>query len=200
MIAGVDPSLGAKDFTAIAWLESTGRHHRVIALARWKPADELDLLRQVDLEMARRPAASIAFDCTGLRDRITPLFTLSPLASRIPMYPVQVRPLQRQATQAENGVVQLPKRVLVDSLFGALKDGRFSCPSSVPLATVLQVEIRHFKTWQDPNGLTRYGAAPGHHDDIISAVSLAIFLSEHLQSAGTVNRFRSVNGSLPSMR
>jgi hypothetical protein len=56
--------------------------------------------------------------------------------------------------------------------------------ADVPLAAVLRHEMSVYQERELPDGRRSWGAKRGQHDDVLSAVQLAVWLATRLQSQG----------------
>lgn len=199
-VLAVDVSKGAKDYSAACLLQS-GHDHTVKALVRTKPVNLHGTLSwTVALLEAHRPEFW-CFDASGpIGHEFWKLVQGSP-AVAVPWFPVVTSFTSRPPRQdPQDLAIIVSKRHLVDSFFGALQRSRFHCPPGILLATVLKAEIMTFSSWADPNGLIRYGAKRGHHDDLVCSAMMAVFLSDHLAHQGDIDRWRPANVEVSAVR
>ncbi len=196
IVVGVD--LGrAIDFTAFVSLGTVDGDHTIRGLDRFRPEDEygLDVLPRLGAFMERyaAPESPIVWDGTGnTGTRFGDLIRGGPLAARYPLYAVVSTHGWRKANQREDGLIFSPKRDLVTRYRLAVNRGRLRCPASLEWARELRGEMRDFVEWVGPDGLPRWGARRGCHDDIVSSLTLAIWGAEVLFGQGA-GGFRSLS-------
>ena len=183
------------DFTAIVVADTLQGCYDVGFLDRFRPEREnlFDVVhRLADLlegNTALRLDSALAFDATGLGRPFQPLLMGSSVGKIIPIFPIVATHGWRPANQRDDGVIYCPKSGLVDVFSRALEARRVRCSPSLPLAPILRRELGAYRQTQGPDGLPRWGARKGEHDDIVSALMLVIWLGERLRKQGRTGLF-----------
>lgn len=197
MIGGLD--LGrVRDPSALVLGDRDVRARYVLSsIDEWTPAKEdfSDVVERVNLTRA----IAVAFDAAGKKVgmRFQPLMTAG---AGMPVYPI-VASHQRKPTEQKwgptpqggdyGGVIFVPKVELVSVYFEILREHRLVCDRELPLAWKLHEEMRLYTHRQDAYGYTSWGVfAPGHHDDIVSALQLMLWLGEKGQAYRPANERR----------
>lgn len=177
-IVGLD--LGrVQDPTAAAVVEVTGRRFHVEHLDVWTPAEEdfADVPDRLPLE-----ADLLLYDGAGIGKHFAPVLLAHAVARRYPVLGIAATHGWRPARQKKDGdrVVFVPKKEIVADLWGAVSERRLTCSRELDLAGRFRRELLAYRETQGPDGLPRWGAAPGEHDDLVAAVSLAVWAGERL--------------------
>ena len=198
MIGGLD--LGrVKDPTALVLGDRDVRSRYVLSsIEEWRPAAED--LSDVVPHVNETGASAVAFDAAGKKVgmRFQPIMTHGAV---MPVFPV-VASHQRKPTEQKwganprggdyGGVIFVPKVELVSTYFTVLSEHRLACDPELPLAWKLREEMRLYTHRQDSYGYTSWGVfAPGHHDDLVSALQLLLWLGERGHAFRPSNERRS---------
>lgn len=166
-------------------------------------ARHLDLWRPEHPEFADVPShigpaleehsPSLAVDAGGIGREAFPMIARHPATRRVDCWATVATHGWRAPRQRweRGGAIFIPKSMLIRPFFRALEEGRFRCPRSLRLALVLRREIETYGEWTGPDGLRRWGAKKPHHDDLLTAVILAVWLAETI-------RLRPVGGFRPT--
>jgi hypothetical protein len=117
-------------------------------------------------------------DATGVGTAVTDLLLEANLAARI--IPVTITSGHKPTSDGGCGV-HVPKKDLVAVVQAALQKQRLHVPARVPLAQILVRELETFTVRITDAGNETFGAANDRaHDDLVLAVSLALWAAEHL--------------------
>ncbi len=196
IVVGVD--LGrAIDLTAFVSLSSVGRTHTIRGLDRFRPADEhlLDVIPRLTtfLERHAEPEAPIVWDGCGIIGRkFSALIQACPLSARHPLFCLVTTHGWRKGNQRADGIIFSPKKALVHRYYDAVNHDRLRCPPSLEWAGELKSEMSTFIEWVGPDGLPRWGARKGHHDDLVAALTVGLWGAETLFGQGA-GGFRSLS-------
>ena len=192
IVIGLD--LGrAVDWTASVEVHTEGGLFRIRHLDRWRPEREnlSDVVHRLAdrLEVAPHLAgAALAFDASGIGRAFTPILLGSSVARVLDVYPIVATRGWRPANQRWDraGVIFAPKQATVAALADILEGPRprLRCDPGLPLAPQLRRELAHYRETEGPDGLPRWGAPRGEHDDLVSALQLAVWLAGRLESQG----------------
>lgn len=190
----------AVDPSALAVLDTSDGMLDVRFLDRWKPERPnltCVIHRLVDLleEKPQLLDGALAFDAAGIGRAFEPRLLGSAVAKMIPIYSVVAVAGWRPAGQ-KRGVIFVPKAALVDTFTRALEAGKLRI-ADLPLAAVLRHEMTVYQERELPDGRRAWGAKRGEHDDVLSAVQMAVWLATRLQSQGRsgfvpANRYQEV--------
>lgn len=89
--------------------------------------------------------------------------------------PVAVSITSGKRTRRANGMVYVPKRLLVRGLVTTLENGRLKIAKGLPLADAFMDELQAFQVTLTAKGRDTYAARSGEHDDLVIAVALAVW-------------------------
>lgn len=187
-IAGLD--LGrVRDLTALVVAgKRPGGTYRIERIDEWTPRE--DDLGDVIPVVNACGAEAVAFDAGGVPGKKL-TGKLLRLAS-MPCFPLVATHQRKPAEQVweKQGLIFVPKAELVRVYISVLAERRLCYPERLPLAWKLSEQIRLYRESRDPvYGHTSWGAPPGEHDDILSAVQLMLWLGER-----GMGKFRPANG------
>lgn len=175
----------AADYAALACMEksmagSTAhyalRHMERFAIGTAYPS----VVAQVGTLLAQPPLAgsTLVPDATGVGRAVTDLLKEASLAARI--IPVTIT-AGRRARRDENGYLRVPKKELVGVMQAVLGHHRLHVPSRLPLAETFVRELELFTVQLTDAGNERFGAKGERaHDDLVLAVSLALWAAENV--------------------
>jgi hypothetical protein len=108
---------------------------------------------------------------------VVDLLLVAGLAARV--VPVTITAGQRVTSDGRGGA-NVPKKDLVAAVQAALRDQRLEVAASLPLAQVLVRELETFTVKITDAGNETFGADKDRsHDDLVLAVSLALWASEN---------------------
>ncbi len=89
--------------------------------------------------------------------------------------PIPVSITSGKRERYENGMVYVPKRELVRGLVAAIETGRLKIAKGLPVAGALVSELQAFRVQLTAKGRDTYAAHSGEHDDLVLAVTLAVW-------------------------
>ena len=176
-LVGVD--LGqADDFSAIAILRSRGHRHALLGLERCRGRSYVavvELLRAVLADLVTVGTVYVVVDVVGIGRAVVDLMR----ARGIAYCGVAVHG-GSGVRRLKDGTWSIPKRDIVQGLVISFEQRRISIPATLPLGDVLERELAAYAVKISPNGHDSYNAAGSEHDDLISALSLAVWHAERL--------------------
>lgn len=179
------------DWTASTEIDEEGGLFWVRRLARWRPEREdlSDVLYVLADRLEAAPhlvGASLVFDASGIGRKFVPLLLGSCLARDLDIYPVVATHGWRRPNQRwdREGTIFTPKRAIVGAFAEVLEGRRLRCEPSIPLAKEFRRELAVYRETEGPDGLPRWGAPRGEHDDLVSCVQLAFWLFDVLARQG----------------
>lgn len=188
VIAVVDYQLtGTQD-----WIERRGASN--VLAERHKESFDLRALERIPLGtpyneivsyceslMAREPLRSdgtLVIDDTGAGRPIGDMFE-----SQTGLKPIRVTTTAgEQVSDLGRNRWHVPKSILVATVDGLLSTGALRIAKSLPTAEVLREELKNFRRSLSAAGRSTFAAAPGKHDDTISALSLACWYASNTYS------------------
>jgi hypothetical protein len=196
IVVGIDVGR-AIDLTAFVSLSSVSRVHTVRGLDRFTPSDEhlLDTIPRLTtfLDRFATPECPIVWDGCGIIGRkFSALIRGCPLSARHPLFCLVTTHGWRKGNQRADGIIFSPKRALVSRYYNVMNEGRLRCPPSLEWAGELRSEMSTFIEWTGPDGLPRWGAKKGRHDDLVAALVFSIWGAETLFGQGA-GGFRSLS-------
>ncbi len=191
--AGLD--LGRlEDRSALAIVDDQAGQYTARHLDLWTPAhpEFADVPARIGPALEQHGPA-LAIDAGGLGRDVFPMIARHPATQSVDLWGLVATHGWRPPRQRweKGGVIFVPKGQLIRPFFRALEEHRFTCPRHLLLAHVLRTEIENFRQWEGPDGLPRWGAKKPQHDDLITAVILAVWLAETI-------RTRPVGGFRPT--
>ena len=182
----------AADYSAIAILERQGIGEDVPLLCRhlqrWElrtsyPAIVADTARMMNSAEVQRIAGRmrpvLAVDATGVGAPVIDLLKREPMKAQLE--PIQIT--GGDSVTREYGLTRVPKRDLVSAAQVALQTERLKIAEELPEAQTLVRELENFQvkinldTAHDSYGAWREGT----HDDLVLAVSLALWIAKNGQ-------------------
>jgi hypothetical protein len=83
----------------------------------------------------------------------------------------------------------VPKGILIPTLESRIHTGELKIAAALSEAGPLREELKDFERHVSDSGRATWGARTGKHDDIILAISLAVFLATNRLGEVSVNRF-----------
>lgn len=98
-------------------------------------------------------------------------------------------------TRPEAGKINLPKRDMVASITKVIQERRLKVVAGCENAALFKNELKNFQLKVSASGHNTYNAAPGSHDDSITAVGLCLYYSEkglgqsHVRIIGVTRRW-----------
>lgn len=103
---------------------------------------------------------------------------------RLRPVPVSITAGQGESFHADRlgSEYHVSKTRLVTSVDIALNDGTLRIAPTLPLAPVLQRELQEFRAQFNSTGYAQYGAPSGEHDDLVLALSLALWWANYGRS------------------
>ena len=189
----------AQDYSALAVVERSGDSKDTYQftcnhLQRWKlrtsypqiVADTVEMMNSKPLQSGRRNPM-LAVDATGVGAPVIDLFK----RTRHNSYLEPIQMTGGSEVTKDNGVTRVPKRNLVSTVQVYLQSGRLKIAGKLPEADTLARELQNFQVKINDNAHDSYGAwREGTHDDLVLAVSLALWTATEKQ-VSTIERFRS---------
>jgi len=181
------------DFSALAILERLVLTSEPVFhcrhLERWPlrtpyPAIVADTIRTVNSPQVQKDSLKpvLAIDATGVGAPVVDLFKLERMKAELK--PIQITGGDR--VTRENGVTRVPKRDLVSTAQVFLQSGRLKIAPSLPEAVTLTRELQSFQVKITNAAHDTYGAwREGAHDDLVLAVTLALWVAVNASGAPT---------------
>ena len=170
------------DYSALACIEQTGKQYALRHLERFAIGTPYpSVVFQVQGLIAKPPltGCTLVPDATGVGRVVVDLLLEASLAARI--IPVTITAGHRPSRDGRGGV-HVPKKDLVAVVKSALQRQRLVVPASLPLAPVLVRELQTFTVQITDAGNETFGAENDRtHDDLVLAVSLALWAAENHQ-------------------
>jgi hypothetical protein len=181
-VAGLDLGQMA-DYTAFAGLRRTedasGVRLDLLSLHRWDLGTSYPtIVDQVSRWMTRPPydEAPLAVDRTGVGAPVVDMFRA---VGTLQVVPVHISAGQTSHKTPDHGW-NVPKKDLVASLQTLLSRGRLGIVGRLKLAKTLTAELKKFSAKITPAGNETYSSwRERDHDDLVLAVALACWASEH---------------------
>ena len=174
---------GVRDPAAACGLETAGRNHAVRFLDRWYG----DFASRAAAIANRLKPAAVVMDASGPQGR-RGLAELLPLVS-VPVFGICAVSNDRPPGQSRQ-LIYVPKKSLVMALTRAVEQHRLQIASLLPLAGQLAQELQSYRQ-KERGGVTIYEhARRSIHDDLVSALQLAIWFSETQSARGTAAAWR----------
>jgi Terminase RNaseH-like domain len=170
----------AQDYTAIAVIEAVRPNHseekvlHVRHLERFRDRLYPDVADRVEILMETpelKDRSELVIDATGVGPAVTDIFKKRGRFFR------EVKIHGGDAESMADGVYRVPKRNLVSALQVALQSGTLKIAAGLDLAEVLRQELLDFRVKVSiETAHESYGAwREGDHDDLVLAVSLAVW-------------------------
>jgi phage FluMu gp28-like protein len=176
---GVD--LGqVSDFTAVAVLEEgPSRHYalRYMDRIRNRPYTEIvDRIKKLVRKLPGTPC--LAVDATGVGRPVIDMMREARIDADL--YPVTIT--GGDAVTRDGFEYRVPKRDLCSCVAVLLQTGRLRIARNLPHAQTLERELSRFRVKISPDGHDSYTAwREADHDDLVLAVAVASWMSEHGQ-------------------
>ncbi len=183
----------AADFSALAILErqilTTEPVFHCRHLQRWPlrtpyPTIVTDTVRTVNSPQVQKGLTKpmLAIDATGVGAPVVDLFKRERMKAELK--PIQIT--GGDSVTRENGVTRVPKRDLVSTAQVFLQSGRLKIAASLPEAGTLTRELQSFQVKITDAAHDTYGAwREGAHDDLVLAVTLALWVAVNTSNAPT---------------
>jgi hypothetical protein len=199
--AGLD--LGQQqDYSALIILERRGFTPQTYTfdcryIHRWQlktPYPEIvaDTVRWMNSEAVNkvvRSRTTLAVDKTGVGTPVVDLFKREKMHARL----VPIVITGGDQVTKDGSTVKVPKRNLVSHVSVALQTGKLKFSEELPLTETLKSELKNFKAKISDSGHDTYGAAndwrTGSNDDLVLALSLALFCANDGVKTGTLWTF-----------
>jgi hypothetical protein len=144
--------------------------------------------------LSRFPGATLTIDATGCGKPVADMFVFSGVNPRLVM-------ITGGATETRNGNVSyVPKLVLISQLQALLHAGRLRILRQLPEAETLVRELQDFRVQYSDAGSMMFNARSGRHDDLVLALSLAVWAAEGggMASHGIFDLYRQRAGGAPT--
>jgi hypothetical protein len=164
------------DSSIVAVLEYDGNPaqywvRRIVKLQKGMPYDQQ--VREARDIYHQHKDATLLVDRTGVGLPICDMIVASGLD------PVQVSLTAGDlTTRPERGKVNLPKKDMVASITKVIQERRIKVVKGCENAGLFRSELKNFQLKVSASGYTTYNAAPGQHDDTITAVGLCLWCGE----------------------
>lgn len=172
----------AEDYSALACIEQAGTHYTLRHLERFCIGTPYpSVVTQVRDLVSMPPLAGCTLvpDATGVGRAVVDLLLESNVSARIVAVTITAG---HKSTSDGRGGVRVPKKDLVAVVKAALQGQRLHVPTGLPLAQVLVRELQTFTVQITDAGNETFGAANDRaHDDLVLAVSLALWAAENLR-------------------
>jgi hypothetical protein len=97
----------------------------------------------------------------------------------VSVIPVLIHGGYRMTYESASGTYHVPKRDLVGAAQVALENKRLEISGALPHAGVLVEELKNFRGTVSEAGHDRYEAREREHDDLVLALSMAVWFREH---------------------
>ncbi len=161
-------------------------HHWVIHIERFPPGisypDQVTRVLRAADALSTEDQARLVIDATGVG---RPVVDMVRQASDYPVTAVTITGGSEVVKSGRNAAV--PKTDLVGCVEVVLSTRRLHCEPGLPHSADLDHELRSFGYEMSPTGRPKY-AGKGAHDDLVTALSLALWGSE--RGVGTGAAFR----------
>ena len=189
-ILGID--LGqAQDYTAIAVVDVVAGGHHVRHLERLP----LGTAYPAVVERVSRLVRALPGHSALMVDAGGPGRPVVDAMRAAGLKPVPVSITGGKRTRRVNGMVYVPKRELVRGLVSAFEAGRVKVASDLALAPALVRELTNFRVKITARAHDTYAARVGEHDDLVTAVALAVWAAEVILAEPM-----AANGRVPKCR
>jgi hypothetical protein len=171
----------AADFSSLACIEQIGSQYALRYLERFPIGTQYpNVVAQLRELVGKPPLAGCTLvpDATGIGRVVVDLLLEANLAARI--VPVTITAGYRPTSDGRGGA-HVPKKDLVAAAKTVLQGQRLCVPTSLPLAQVLVRELQAFTVHITGAGNEIFGAKTHRgHDDLVLAVSLALWAAENV--------------------
>ncbi len=192
----------ANDPTALALLEhdrSRERVYRLRALYRFPLGTPYtQLTHPISKRLAEPPLSGrtrLAIDATGVGAPVIDLFRQQ--LPRVPLYAITITGGNALTGSCQNPHV--PKRDLISTTIVILEQRRLRIALSLPETDTLINELHDYRRTTSDTGHESYSAAAGSHDDLVLALSLALWTAEHKPLPQPYRRISVPQGRLPTI-
>lgn len=170
----------AADYSALACIERIGEQYALRHLERFAIGTPYpSVVAQVRDLVSKPPLAGCTLvpDATGVGRAVVDLLLEANLFARI--VPVTITAGHKPTSDGRGGA-HVPKKDLVAVVKSALQGQRLLVPTSMPLAPTLVRELQTFTVQITEAGNETFGAENDRaHDDLVIAVSLALWAAEN---------------------
>lgn len=172
-LVGVD--VGQRnDYTALAVIDETEDDVMTLTAltrVRGKPYPEVaGLVARTVTALTGQDAPEVLVDVTGVGRPVTDQLD----ALHVPHTRINIHG-GSAVTRLDDGTLSVPKRDLVSALVVSFESETLKIASGLPLAAVLEEEANAFQMKLSASGHDTYNAREGEHDDLLLAVSLAVW-------------------------
>jgi hypothetical protein len=171
----------AADYSALACIERTAKHYAVRHLERFAIGTPYPNVVSQVRDLVATPAlagCTLVPDATGVGRAVVDALFEAKLSARI--IPVTITS-GHKATSDGRGGVHVPKKDLVAVVKAMLQKQRLHVPAGLPLAQALVHEFETFTVQITDAGNETFGAENDRaHDDLVLAVSLALWAAENI--------------------
>ena len=137
----------------------------------------------------------IGLDATGVGRPITDLFREQ--LPRVPVYAITITAGTTVTGSGEHPHV--PKRDLINTAALILEQHRLQIATALPDTDALVEELLAFRRTTSDTGHDSYAAAAGNHDDLVLALSLALWTGEHKPPPYPYRRARVAHARIPTV-
>ncbi len=200
-VLGLDVGQAA-DPTALVLLEQDQQQHptySIRALHRLPLGTPYTALPQaINKRLSQPPLAGhtrLAIDATGVGRPVIDLFKHQ--LADVPLYAITIT---GGTTVTGSGTQpHVPKRDLITTTSVILEQHRLRIPASLPDTQALLDELLAFRRTRSETGHDSYVAPPGSHDDLVLALSLAVWLAEHKRVRYSEATISVPTGRLPTV-
>ena len=173
----------AHDYTALAIaqvLESSQREYHLRHLQRYPlgtsyPAIVQDVAARLDREPLPSGETTLALDWTAVGRPLYDMFAQAKLQARL--IPISIH--GGNAPIRDGGGWSAPKRDLISVTQLLLQQQRLRIAPALPESATLTKELQDYRLKISATGHDSYDAREGAHDDLVLAVALACWVSEH---------------------
>jgi hypothetical protein len=168
---GVD--LGqSRDATAIATVQRVGEQYRCGHLERVPLGTPYpSIIGRVSDLMRRLPGALLAIDATGVGRPVADMFRHAGVH-----FTGVIITGGTEETSPGNGYRHVPKVTLISHVQSLLHAGELKIRADMPEAAILVRELQDFRVNFSATGHMTFSAREGKHDDLVLALSIAIWL------------------------
>jgi hypothetical protein len=171
----------AADYSALACIEQTGKQYLLRHVERFPIGTPYPSVVVHVRELVSTPplaGCTLVPDATGVGRAVVDLLLEASLPAHI--FPVTITAGHRPTSNGRGGA-HVPKKDLVAVVKAALQKQRLVVPATLPLAQVLVRELQTFTVQITDAGNETFGAENERaHDDLVLAVSLALWAAENL--------------------